>query len=267
MSLSLFNLLLVQVTGNRLAQRLSERIVATSQFFMGIGSGAGVNQSGEKAVIELLRRNYQAPYCIFDVGSNQGQYLNLLLRILSSNSCTVHCFEPSYWTFNRLKENSPDLSQVKLNNLALGKEIGEMNLYYDKQGSGLASLSKRRLNHFNIEFEQSETVKIDTLDHYCFKNSIDRIHLLKIDVEGHELDVLAGASAMFEKKAINMVAFEFGGCNIDTRSFFQDFYYFFQRKNMYILRITPSGYFYPINSYREIFEQFRTTNFVAINKG
>ena len=50
--------------------------------------------------------------------------------------------------------------------MALGKEIGEMTLYYNKPGSGLASLSKRRLEHFNIDFDESEIVKVDTLDHY-----------------------------------------------------------------------------------------------------
>ena len=34
---------------------------------------------------------------------------------------------------------------------------------------------------------------IDTIDNYCAENSIDHIHLLKIDIEGHELDVLSGA--------------------------------------------------------------------------
>ena len=72
---------------------------------------------------------------------------------------------------------------------------------------------------------------------------------------------------MFNKQKINIVTFEFGGCNIDTRSFFQDFYYFFKDVQMDIFRITPSGYLYPINSYKEIFEQFRTTNFVAMRNG
>jgi len=85
-----------------------------------------------------------------------------------------------------------------------------------------------------------------------------------MSVGGHELDVLTGASEMFHKRAIQMVTFEFGGCNIDTRSFFQDFYYFFQDFGMNISRITPSGYLFPIPSYKEILEQFRTTNFVAI---
>jgi hypothetical protein len=86
-----------------------------------------------------------------------------------------------------------------------------------------------------------------------------------MDIEGHELDALSGAKRMFDNKSIDIVAFEFGGCNIDTRTFFQDFWYFFSGINMRIYRVTPSGYLYRIDSYKEIQEQFRTTNFVAMS--
>lgn len=158
--MSLLKKVVIELTGKGLVQRILEKIVNESQFCMGIGSGSGVESSGEKAILDLLRLKYQPPYCIFDVGSNQGQYLNLILRILSNNDITVHCFEPSLYTFDILKNNldSTNEDKVKLNNIALGKEKGELALYYNNQGSGLASLTKRRLDHFNIDFNNSETV-------------------------------------------------------------------------------------------------------------
>ena len=137
-------------------------------------------------------------------------------------------------------------------------------LHYDSAGSGLASLTRRKLDHFGIDFSKNEEVLIDTVDHYCTENSIGHIHLLKIDIEGHELDALAGAKVMFANRAIDIVTFEFGGCNIDTRTFFQDFWYFFHDANYKLLRVTPSGYLHPLESYKEIHEQFRTINFVAV---
>ncbi len=129
----------------------------------------------------------------------------------------------------------------------------------------MASLTKRKLDYFGLDLNHSEKVIVDTLDNYCSENAIDKIHLLNCDVEGHELDVFSGASEMFKKDgAIGIVTFEFGGCNIDTRSFFQDFWYFFEEYRMDIFRITPSEYLQPINSYQEIYEQFRTTKFVAL---
>jgi len=234
---------------------------------MGIGSGGGVSSSGEQSIFHVLEQRIKPPYCIFDVGSNKGQFLSLILDNVSASDFSVHCFEPGHETFAILLESSQKDKRIKLNNIGLGKEKGEFVLHYDSAGSGLASLTKRKLDHFNINFNKKEKVEINTIDNYCSENSIDHIHLLKIDIEGHELDALSGAKEMFASKSIDIVTFEFGGCNIDTRTFFQDFWYFFNEANFKIFRITPSGYLYPLESYKEIYEQFRTINFIAISNG
>jgi FkbM family methyltransferase len=255
------------ISGNHFVQRILEKNVQIAQDLMGIGSGGGVSSSGEQAIFYVLKQRLKSPYCIFDVGSNKGQFLQLILDEIAADDFSIHCFEPGGETFKILVKSSIEDKRIKLNNIGLGKEKGEAVLHFDSDGSGLASLTKRKLNHFGIDFNKSEKVRISTIDNYCAENAINHIHLLKIDVEGHELDVLTGSKRMFDAKSIDMVTFEFGGCNIDTRTFFQDFWYFFSEIKMKIFRITPSGYFYPIESYKEIYEQFRTTNFIAISNG
>ena len=110
---------------------------------------------------------------------------------------------------------------------------------------------------------KSETVRIETLDCYCLSQEISRIDLLKVDVEGHELDVLHGGLRLFEKQAIAAVLFEFGGCNIDTRTFVKDFFSFFRDHGMQLGRVTPAGHVRNITRYSEALEQFRTTSFLA----
>ncbi len=114
-----------------------------------------------------------------------------------------------------------------------------------------------------MEMKLREEVRLSTIDEYCSSRGIEYIDLLKIDVEGHELDVLHGAGRMFAAGAIGMAAFEFGGCNIDTRTFFIDFYEFFRERGMRVARVAPSGYLYEIAGYTESLEQFRTSNFVC----
>lgn len=257
--------LLTPVTANKFAHRILEYNVLISQYLMGIGAGGEVIHSGERAIITKLKQFNLPSYCIFDVGANQGQFINLVLSCFKTDNFYIHSFEPSLHTFQMLTKNVKGKPNVSLNNFGLGKEKGEFNLFYDQVGSGLASLSQRKLNHFGIDFSKSEQVKLDTLDNYCQMRNIENIDLLKIDVEGHELDVLSGSSNMFQNNSIKMVSFEFGGCNIDTRTFFQDFFYFFANQDMQIFRVAPSGYLQPLPSYSEMDEQFRTTNFLAIS--
>jgi FkbM family methyltransferase len=257
------------LTANKYMQRCLLRNVQVSQYLMGIGSGSDVSFSGEQQMFNILKQRSRPPFCIFDVGSNKGQFLQMAVDNIQIEDLSIHCFEPGREIFKSLLGFSKTLNLsngIKVNNIALGKERGESILYFDQVGSGLASLTKRRLDHYGIDFEKSEKVQIDTVDSYCRENSIDRIDLLKIDVEGHELNALLGAEMMFASKSIDVVSFEFGGTNIDTRTFFRDFWHFFAQLQMRIYRITPSGYLSPIDSYREIEEQFAPTNFIAISR-
>lgn len=259
---------LTKVSGNLLIQNLLEKNVPILQSFMGIGTASSVKSSGEQAIFHVLKQKKQPPYCIFDVGSNQGQFLQLILENVATNEFQIHCFEPAHETFKMLVESSKEDERIKLNNIGLGKERGDAVLYYDSFGSVHGSLSERWVKYTKIEdFKKSDNVVIDTIDNYCSENMIDHIHLLKIDIEGHELDALAGAKRMFSTKSIDIVSFEFGACHIITRTFFQDFWYFFSEANYKLFRLTPSGYLYPLESYKSTLEQFRTTIFIAVADG
>jgi FkbM family methyltransferase len=264
--MNLIKKILCRLTGNKLSQNLLNKMVNSSLKLMGIGIGADVHSSGEFIIINKLKKIKDRDMCVFDVGANVGSFSKLILSSFNySDKLIVHCFEPSKKTFELLKQNVVQSKNIHLNNFGFGKEKGEFQLYYDKEGSGLASLTKRKLDYLNIDFSKSEKVKIDTVDNYCNKNNIDKIDLLKIDVEGNELNVLAGTEKMFKNKKIKMVSFEFGGCNIDTKTFFRDYYFFFNDLGFRIFRITPSGFLFLVTLYNEFLEQFSTTNFLAIH--
>ena len=257
---------LSKVAGNRGSQSFLEKFVAAAQYLQGIGSGAAVGSSGEPAILAKLAARAQGDertLCIFDVGANTGQFLKSACEAFRHRRFHVHSFEPSLAAYSQLQEAAKSYNNVTINHFALGHKAGEQELFYDVPGSALASLNQRRLTHFGVDMRLSETVKVETLDGYCKQRGIEYVDLLKLDVEGHELAVLNGASGMFRDSRIGMVTFEFGGCNIDSRTFVQDFFYFFLDQGMRIARITPSGFCYELLSYREILEQFRTTNFVC----
>jgi hypothetical protein len=82
------------------------------------------------------------------------------------------------------------------------------------------------VDHFGIKFDFEERIQVNTLDEWVQNQStLVQPPILKLDVEGHELSVLTGGKEMLKK--IQLVQFEFGGSNIDARTYFQDFWYFF----------------------------------------
>jgi FkbM family methyltransferase len=261
--------LAVPLSGNSLVQSVVEKIVFSQflHYLIGIGAGSSAISSGEMVLFKMLKQNLNpaAPLCIFDVGANHGVFVDMIQENLANIPLNIHAFEPGLHTYKMLCESVKEYDNVILNNLALGKQQGKSELYYDTEGSWLASLSKRRLDHFGIDFKYSETIEIDTLDNYCLNANIDLIDLLKLDVEGHETDVLQGATETLKAKKVKMISFEFGSCNLDSRTYFQDLFYFLKEHKMgQIFRITPSGYLSPVKEYREQYEQFLTTNFVAL---
>jgi FkbM family methyltransferase len=244
-------------TKTEFAQTQLRKLCTVANYLRGLGSGGSVGASGETALLDLLPPNA----IVFDVGSNRGDYA---LAVLNRRpGVQLHCFEPSKGTFDLLCKALRNKNAV-LNNCGLGEQDGEMTLYSNGTGSGLASLSRRRLDHFGIYMNLEERVEITTLDNYCERQKIGKIDLLKVDVEGHELDVFKGATRIFKNRHVNTLMFEFGGCNIDTRTYFQDYYYYFRDLGVSSLqRITPSGRLVDVSQYSEDLEYFRATNYVV----
>ena len=208
------------------------------------------------ACLSLLKMK---PKIFVDIGANKGLYSKFLLKQFDNLEC--HLFEPSTYNFLILRDLFSSFDKVKINKIALSSISSSAKLFSDKSGSALSSLTKRRLDHFNINMDFEEKVEIKRFDEYWeYKNSF--IDLVKIDVEGHELDVLKGFGDLLKKT--RLVQFEFGGTNIDTKIFFQDFWYFFKENDFSIYRITPIGIF-RIKKYSEQDEYFSITNYIALN--
>lgn len=258
--------LVVRISGNTFMQRFLAMQVRVMKEAMGIGSSGDFYSDGEFAAFDLVKKNCLPPYCVFDVGANKGQFLGYALVRLRCTEYRIHCFEPGREPFNMLAEMASTNDRVTLNNLGLSSESREAILHYNEKGAEGASLTKRNLDHYGIHFDHSESVQLTTLDEYCLANNVGHINLLKLDIEGHELDALTGARSMIVGSNIDYILFEFGGCNIDTRRFFRDYWHFFATTPMDLFRVTPTGYLSKISKYHEEHEQFLYSNFIAIRR-
>ena len=251
---------------NRIPSRSAETIALMFERRLGIGAGAYVQYSGEAVAFQLLGALSSGVIVLFDVGANVGDYTKMAISHMPRGSkYDIHCFEPLPDAANYLREQFAEQKHIFINEIALGVEEGVAPLYMDSRFSRLASLTRRDLNCYGIRHDSFVLdVSILTIDQYALSNNIASIDLLKIDVEGHELDVLKGAEKLIDHGAIKLVQFEFGGCNIDTRTFFKDIYNFLIKKGYNIYRILPNSSLFALPYYRDCDERFKTTNFLAI---
>jgi FkbM family methyltransferase len=212
-----------------------------------------------KTCLNLL---HDSPLLCLDIGGNVGDYSTEILKKFPSTE--IHIFEPSPKNIKILKKKFLGKENIHLLPFAISNFTGKARLFYDKKGSPLASLSLRKLEHFNIKNNQSEKIDVICIFDYWKKNLGKRvIDLIKMDIEGLEYNALIGFKSAIKKT--KLVQFEFGGCNIDSKTYFRDFWFFLTNNNFVIYRITPFGA-QLLSSYNESDETFITTNFIGINK-
>jgi FkbM family methyltransferase len=250
------------IAGRKKWQSLFETLNHVS--LIGIyGFGYDSEISGEKGALEYVSKklNKEDALIVFDVGANIGNY-TLLINKIFQEKASIFSFEPSRLTYQKMIDNTIKIQNLQCFNFGFGDKNTTMKLYSNVAGSTLASLYNRNLEHCDIEMSIEESVEIKTIDTFCFQpRGVKNIHFLKIDVEGHELKVLNGGSEMIKTGNIDYIQFEYSSCNIDSRTYFKDFFLLLKER-YHIYRIMRDG-LYIINQYKEIYECFRATNFLA----
>lgn len=242
--------------GRMRSQRLYRRIYGIA--LRGRGYGASdIDGSGELALLDRLRSQRPGIKVILDVGANVGEWSRAAAERWPT--AAIHAFEPGRVTFTALTSAVNDLS-IRCNNAAVGERPGTAALHSIPGQPGMSSLHNRDLAHHGLEMTEVEQVQVASLDEYCEQHGIDHIDFLKIDTEGHELAVLLGAARMLNSGRVDFIQFEFGGTNIDARTYLRDFVRLLEPRYR-ISRILRDGV-EPL-TYSEAEEVFVTTNFLA----
>jgi len=112
--------------------------------------------------------------------------------------------------------------------------------------------------------EEIETVRLDTLENYCREKNIQKIDFLKVDVEGHELEVFKGGTSLFREGRVRVIQFEYGGCNIDSKVLLKDIFEFFKGMEYRFYKILPDT-LRPVERYDQRLENFKHQNWLIVD--
>ncbi len=163
-----------------------------------IGQFAPPEDAETLAVLHLLAAGART---ILDVGANTGRYAHLFLQAVPSDA-TLHAFEPLPGALSLLRSNVAGDTRARVHALALGDEDGraEIAVPPDALGNPVSALA-----HLDAPAagEARLAVEVRRLDSLVASGEIVLALpvLAKIDVEGHEAAVLAGAAALLKARA------------------------------------------------------------------
>ncbi len=153
----------------------------------------------------------EPPSVVLDVGANIGYVAHDLHRAWPT--ARLLCFEPTEQTFARLTRNVGDLPGVELFKVAVSDSDGTATFQVDNRTHGGGSNSL--LDH-SAEFAAGNrvdrfaptevtTVRLDT---FCRQHGVERIDVLKLDIEGAEPLALRGAADLLRRSAIDVILTE-----------------------------------------------------------
>ena len=156
---------------------------------------------------------------IIDIGAHKGETIDLFIE--NFNVKKIYAFEPNPKVFDFLKKKikRKNIKRIILFNIGLGKkkEKKKLLVFNESSSSTFHAIDKntnyyKRKKFFLSPFSKvlvssKFLVDIYPLSEIFKKNKISKIHILKIDTEGYEFNILKGLTKQLLKK-INFIYFE-----------------------------------------------------------
>tara|TARA_B100000787_G_scaffold1776_1_gene1366 strand:- start:6165 stop:6881 length:717 start_codon:yes stop_codon:yes gene_type:complete len=202
----------------------------------------------------------------FDVGAHEGETLEYLQQIETIKK--IYSFEPQIEIYNKILKKYNFNDRIILNNLALSNNCEE-KIFFINALSSTSSFSLLNdnslwlkikniiLNEKNL-IKDSITLRTSTIDNYVNENNINMIDLLKIDTEGHELEVLMGSMKTIKKNKVKYLLIE-----LHTSKMYKNYSKTkieeFLKKNNFILL---KSFKFPFHTFVDNLYEYKGSNFL-----
>jgi FkbM family methyltransferase len=226
----------------------------------GKGAGSGWDLAAEvSAAVPFIR----AGATVFDVGANIGQWSRAVQAHVPD--VRLYLFEPQEACARHLRNDGVKIDGATVVQAAVGEVEGSAHLHSPSHMAGNASLHDRKDTYFGEQIFTSTKVAVISIDSFMAQHAIESVDFMKMDIEGHELFALRGATKALTSGAIGAISFEFGSGNINSRTFFHDYWDLLTPYGYDIYRVLPRGRLLRIVRYDEDLEYYRgVSNYFAV---
>ena len=142
---------------------------------------------------------------ILDCGANLGHVTGEYLKAFPE--ATIHAFEPVPETFGLLRDRVGDEPRVHLVNAAVSDSVGEAEITLGDAhyADSMAREPVARAGEEDGRRGRKIRIRTTTIDAYCEQLGIDRVGVLKLDVEGVELEAIDGAERLLAEGRVDLV--------------------------------------------------------------
>ena len=197
----------------------------------------------KKKIINFLKTlNINSIDIFFDIGAHKGESIDFFSKHLKI--IKIYSFEASLKNFRQLKKKYENNRFLFLENIALSSKKSKkiFNQCEESSSSTFSEINIKskyledKLKYLNIKkptkFFKKTSIKTDTLDSYIAKNKIFSIDLIKMDTEGHELEILKGLKKNL--KNVRTIVFEHHYDNMLKKNYTFSDINLFLKKNSFI---------------------------------
>ncbi len=143
--------------------------------------------------------------CVIDVGANVGHF-SAVCSQFTGNDGTIHAIEANPSLFDRLLETTSEVPSgpIHVQHAAVWRSSGMLSFNIAAESSGWSSIIP------NDTFQTAYTVEVVsiTLDEFVEREQIERVRMLKLDIEGAETDALLGGSKLLASGNLDYVLVE-----------------------------------------------------------
>lgn len=159
----------------------------------------------KKAILEKL--HVRRPL-IFDVGAHFGAVTDIYLRMW--DNVKIYCFEPERGALEKLHMRYDDEDRVVIEPYAISdkRKTNPVPFYFGGREGEMSSLKPRPSEgrrYYRAALSPSQEVLVESLDEYAMDQGIECVHVLKLDIQGNELEALKGASNFLTAGTITLI--------------------------------------------------------------